>query len=238
MNTVLNRCASRHLLAAAAMALLLIAHPFVIAGPGAHGPNGEHLDGPTAMRPASALPRVEAKSEAFELVAELRASELVIVIDRFESNEPVLGAQLEVESGALKAVATFRAEQGDYAVTDAALLKALAAPGEHALVFTLVAGKDSDLLDGTLVRGEGGGSRDGSGGGAGSAAAAATGAAKDDHAHAHGSDAAGHDHDHSDENPLKRAAWIGAGIAAVGLLGGISWWRQRRREAGKTRGGL
>ena len=31
------------------------------------------------------------------------------------------------------------------------MLKALAAPGEHALVFTLVAGQDSDLLDGTLV---------------------------------------------------------------------------------------
>ena len=73
----------------------------------------------------------------------------------------MLNAKLEVESGSLKAAAAFRAEAGDYVVTDAALLKALAAPGEHALVFTLVAGKDSDLLDGTLVvaGGRGGGRR-------------------------------------------------------------------------------
>ena len=188
----------------------------MLAAPGAHGPNGEHLDGPATMRAASSLPRLEAKSEAFELVAELRASELAILIDRYESNEPVLGAKLEVESGPLKAVAAFRAEQGDYVVTDAAMLKALAVPGEHGLVFTLVAGKDSDLLDGTLV----------------GMAARVAAAAKDDHGHAHGGDEHGHDHE------LERAAWIGAGVAALGLIGGIAWWRQRRGEAGKLQGGL
>lgn len=200
-------------------ALLLVANAPALAAPGAHGPNGEHLDGPTSMRAASALPRVEAKSETFELVAELRASELAIVVDRYESNEPVLGAKLEVESGTLKAVAAFRAEQGDYAVTDAALLEALAAPGEHGLVFTLVAGSDSDLLDGALVS---------------AAGRVATAAAKDDHGHAHGNNDHGHGHDHE----LERAAWIGAGVAALGLIGGIAWWRQRRRDVGKLQGGL
>jgi|TARA_B100001105_G_scaffold83042_1_gene65797 hypothetical protein len=200
-------------------ALLLVANAPALAAPGAHGPNGEHLDGPTSMRAASALPRVEAKSETFELVAELRASELAIVVDRYESNEPVLGAKLEVESGTLKAVAAFRAEQGDYAVTDAALLEALAAPGEHGLVFTLVAGSDSDLLDGALVS---------------AAGRVATAAAKDDHGHAHGNNDHGHGHDHE----LERAAWIGAGVAALGLIGGIAWWRQRRRIAGRPQGGL
>lgn len=209
----------RALSAIALAALLLVANAPALAAPGAHGPNGEHLDGPTTMRAASALPRVEAKSEAFELVAELRANELAIVVDRYESNEPVLGAKLEVESGTLKAVAAFRAEQGDYAVTDAELLKALAAPGEHGLVFTLVAGNDSDLLDGTLVS---------------AAGRVATSAAKDDHGHAHGNDEHGHGHDHE----LERAAWIGAGVAALGLIGGIAWWRQRRRDAGKPQGGL
>ncbi|MEQ1683161.1 MAG: hypothetical protein ABL916_05895 [Burkholderiaceae bacterium] len=209
MNTLFTRRCARHLPAAALMALLLCTSPPTLAAPGAHGPNGEHLDGPTAVRAASALPRVEAKSESFELVAELRASELAIVVDRYETNEPVLGAKLEVESGTLKAVATFRAEQGDYAVTEAAMLKALAASGEHGLVFTLVAGQDSDLLDGTLVNQAGG------------AAAGGTG----DHGHAH-------DHE------LERAAWIGAGIVALGLIGGIAWWRQRRRDAGPLKGGL
>ena len=209
MNAIDNRCATRHLLAAAAMTLLLLANPPALAGPGAHGPNGEHLDGPDTLRATSALPRVEAKSEAFELVAELRATELIIVIDRFESNEPVLGAKLEVENGAFKAVAAYRAEQGDYVVTDAALLKSLAAPGEHGLVFTLLVGQDSDLLDGTLVNATGG------------AAVGPVGAGKADHGH-----------------ELERATWIGAGVAALGLMGGIAWWRQRRQAVGKLQGGL
>jgi hypothetical protein len=221
MNLLIKRHPSQHLLAAAAMALL--ATTTATAAPGAHGPNGEHLDAPTTMRAASALPRVEAKSETFELVAEPRTGELVIVVDRFESNEPVLGAQLEVESGSLKAVAAFRAEQGDYAVTDAAMLKALAAAGEHGLVFTLVAGKDSDLLDGTLVALGGGG-----------AALAAT----NDHEHAHDTDDHDHDHGHGHDHERERTAWIGAGVAALGLIGGIAWWRQRRRAAGKLPRGL
>jgi ABC-type nickel/cobalt efflux system permease component RcnA len=217
-----TRHAPQHLVAAALSALLLIATTSALAAPGAHGPNGEHLDAPSALRATSALPRVEAKSESFELVAELRASELAIFVDRFESNEPVVGAQLELESGSLKAVAAFRAEQGDYAVTDAAMLKALAAPGEHGLVFTLVAGKDSDLLDGTLVSG-----------GASGALAAINDHDHDhdhEHGHAHGAD----DHDHE----LERTAWIVAGVAALGLIGGIAWWRQSRRTAGKLLGGL
>ncbi|MBL8343855.1 MAG: hypothetical protein JNN03_00280 [Rubrivivax sp.] len=214
MNFLPKRRAPRHLLAAALSALLLATNTPAIAAPGAHGPGGEHLDGPATMRAGSSLPRIEAKSEAFELVAELRAGELAIVIDRYESNEPVLGAKVEVESGALKAVAAFRAEQGDYAVTDAALLKALAVPGEHGLVFTLVAGNDNDLLDGTLV------------------SAAAARAAAGDHGLAQGGD--GHGHGHG----LERAAWIGAGVATLGLIGGIVWWRRRRRGAGQSQGGL
>jgi hypothetical protein len=208
MNALPQRRARRHLPAAALSALLVAAPAPAFAGPGAHGPNGEHLDAPTAVRAASALPRIEASSEAFELVAELRTGELAIVVDRYTSNEPVLGAKLEVESGPLKAVAAFRAEQGDYVVTDAALLKALAAAGEHGLVFTLVAGPDSDLLDGKLVNA--------------SAGAAATAL---ESGHGHGRE-------------LQRAAWIGAGVAALGLLGGIVWWRQRRRAAGKPQGAL
>jgi hypothetical protein len=93
---------------------------------------------------------MEAKSEAFELVARLSGGELSILIDRFETNEPVLNAQVEVESGKLKAVAKFHADQGDYAVDDAALLGALGQPGTHPIVVTLIAGKESDLLEGTL----------------------------------------------------------------------------------------
>ena len=224
MNSFFKPFTGRHMLALAkattTAAYLLLVSPAALAGPGAHGPNGEHLDSPATAAVASALPRVEAKTDTFELVAELSASALTIHLDRFETNEPVLGAKLDVETGTLKAVATFRAETGDYQVTDAAFLKALAAPGEHGLVFTVVAGKDSDLLDGTLA-----------GAAAGTAAAAASGAQArtDAQTIAKGSAGPGHDPDHA--HTWGRVAWVGAAIAALALAGGIAWWRKRRRSA-------
>jgi hypothetical protein len=121
-----------------------------LAAPGAHGPNGEHLDAPAPQGSATTAPRLEAKSELFELVATLAGGELSLLVDRFDSNEPVLGAKVEVESGAHKAVARFHADHGDYAVDDAAFLQALGRPGEHPLVITIASGADADLLEGTL----------------------------------------------------------------------------------------
>ncbi|KQW42485.1 hypothetical protein ASD88_22145 [Pelomonas sp. Root662] len=122
-----------------------------IAGPGAHGPDGEHLDGPAANNAtASSRPRIEAASDQFELVATLGTKEFSMLIDRFATNEPVLGAQVEIESGGLKAKAAFQADMGSYAVADAAMLKLLGNPGDHALVFTIIDGNESDLLDATL----------------------------------------------------------------------------------------
>jgi hypothetical protein len=140
------------LLRHAALASLLCIAASAWAGPGAHGPNGEHIDGPAghSHSVASTAARMETKSEDFELVATLADDELSILIDRFATNEPVLNAHVEVQTGQVKAVAKFHADHGDYAVADAALLKALAAPGEHALVVTINAGKESDLLDGVL----------------------------------------------------------------------------------------
>lgn len=98
----------------------------------------------------AAVPRLEAHSELFELVARLEAGELSLMIDRYASNEPLLDAKVELESGGLKAKASFHADIGDYAVDDPAFLKLLAAPGEHPLVITVQAGADADLLDGVL----------------------------------------------------------------------------------------
>ncbi len=197
--------ATRWLMQLLAASLLSLPSAATLAAPGAHGPNGEHLDERTQASAGTSSPRVEAKSELFELVASLQGGELSILVDRFETNEPVLGAKLEVESGSIKAIAAFRSDKGDYVVADAALLKALSAPGEHGLVFTLVAGQDSDLLDGTLVT-------------AGAAPVAAG------HGHSHGD---GHGHDHAPE----RAAWTGAVVLGLGVLGLVAWLRQRRRAA-------
>jgi hypothetical protein len=94
--------------------------------------------------------QIEAKSDLFDLVATLTGGELSILIDRFATNEPVLKAQVEVDSGGLKAQAKFHADIGDYAIDDPAMLKKLSTPGEHPLVITVLAGEDSDLLDGVL----------------------------------------------------------------------------------------
>jgi hypothetical protein len=122
-----------------------------LAGPGAHGPNGEHLDGAVASADAGHAPMLETFTESFELVAQLGANELSVLVDRYETNEPVLNGQLEVQYKNIKAKATFHPDIGSYALTDPRLLKALSAPGKHALLFTLVAGDDSDLLEGTLA---------------------------------------------------------------------------------------
>jgi hypothetical protein len=194
----------RHIVLAAAA----LACAPVLAGPRAHGPNGEHLDGNPTTAGSSALPRLEAKSESFELVATLHGSELSVLVDRFETNEPVLNAQLEVETTGRKARATFHADHGDYAVDDPAFLHVLATPGEHALVFTLVAGKDADLLDGTLV--------------------VAPNATHADLGHGRGYE----DHDHG----LERTAWIGGGVAALGLAGAAAWWLRRRAAVNAQKG--
>jgi hypothetical protein len=203
----MNRCLSlRPWAAFVVMATLWAAAATALAAPGAHGPDGEHLDDNKAAAAWSGAPRVEAKSEQFELVAELRARELAILVDRYETNEPVLGAKLDVESGPLKAVAAFRAESGDYVVADAALLKALAAPGEHPLVFTLVAGKESDLLDATL------------------AIAAAPGGGAQVHSHVGAAP-----HSHAVVSP-RRIAWIGAVLAVLVLVAAVAWWRGRGKK--------
>ena len=130
--------------------LLAVMPVLAWAGPGAHGPNGEHLDLPKTDNPMHAGLRIEANSDVFELVGTLAGGELSIFIDRFVTNEPLLQAQVEVESGALKAQAKFRAEIGDYKIDDPAMLQKLSTPGEHPLVITVIAGKDSDLLDAVL----------------------------------------------------------------------------------------
>ena len=189
--------------------LLMMAGTASFAAPGAHGPNGEHLDGPAPVAGSgSTAPRFEAKSETFELVATLRDDELSMLINRFETNEPVLKAQVEVESGTAKATANFHEDMGDYAVDDPAFLKVLKAPGAHPLIVTILAGTESDLLEGTLQTGP-----------ANAAAAAANG---DDHGHAH--DDGGHG--------IPNVAWV---VLVMLLLAAASVWMTRSSR--KAQGG-
>ena len=107
-----------------------------------HGP-------PQSMVEAVATPRAVAESEVFELVAVLEAQGLILYLDRYDSNEPVVGARIEVESGALRAIAK-ALTAGVYALPG----ETFARPGTHPLTVTVEAGDSMDLLATTLVVGE------------------------------------------------------------------------------------
>lgn len=91
-------------------------------------------------------PRATAQTEDFELVAQVQGTTLTLTLDRFDTNAPVLDAQIEVESGAnLKAMAKPIAP-GVYALE----APMLAAPGSYPLAFSVQAGDITDLLAATL----------------------------------------------------------------------------------------
>lgn len=175
------------------------------ASPGAHGPNGEHLDAPGGQVRTDAGRRIETFTESFELVGALQGGELSLLIDRYETNEPVLNGTLEVEFNGLTASAKFHADHGDYAVDDAKFIEALSRPGKHALVFTLTAGNESDLLEGTLeVKGDAVGAGQG-------------------HGHSHGDE---HGHEHVSAFSLTTWA-IGATLLTI-LLAALAIRAARR----------
>jgi RND family efflux transporter MFP subunit len=86
---------------------------------------------------------VEAVSGPFELVVLLQKGELVIYLDRFETNVPIVAALVTVETPGGPITASAR--EGTYH---------LAAPwaqaGSHALIFTVTAGDLTEILTGTL----------------------------------------------------------------------------------------
>ncbi len=110
------------------------------------GSGHDHGDAPAAAAGAS-TPRFTAHSDLFEAVGVLLADELSITLDRYATNEPVLKAKVELESGSFKAIAEFHADHGDFSVPAAAFKK----PGTYAIVLTVTAGDQTDLLAGELV---------------------------------------------------------------------------------------
>ncbi len=123
--------------------LLLVT--IVLASGGASAHEGhDHAAEPAPPR-AAAAPRAEGATPDFEVVAVLEGERLVIHLDRYATNEPVVGAQVEVDSGAFGAAAS-AAKDGVYVVERVPFL----APGTYPLVFTVRAGDAADLLHGLL----------------------------------------------------------------------------------------
>jgi len=94
---------------------------------------------------AGIAPRTSAQSDEFELVAVLAAGKLTLYLDRYADNAPVPDAEVEVESGAFKAVAA-QIAPGVYSVPG----QAFAQPGRHPLTISVQAGDAADLLTATL----------------------------------------------------------------------------------------
>lgn len=126
------------ILSAAAIAVLTLMAPV-----GAHEGH-DHGTPPPAVS-AQTAPRAEAQSALFELVAVARNSSLEIYLDRFETNEPVVGATLDFETPAGPASATVDG--------NVYRLKAPWAeePGTYDLLVTVASGSDIDFLTASLV---------------------------------------------------------------------------------------
>jgi hypothetical protein len=120
-------------------ALALTAVVFAAIAPASAHEGHDHGEQPPVS--AGALPRGEADSDAFEIVAIVRGENLEIYLDRFATNEPVTGATLEVESpdGPVRASA---GADGTYRVAAPWLAK----NGRTDLMFTVTAGDTTDIL--------------------------------------------------------------------------------------------
>lgn len=108
----------------------------------AHG--GEDHGAPPPAVSQTILPRAIAASDEFEMVAVLDGKKLVIYLDRFASNEPVIGAKVDVEGGGLKGAAA-ESSPGVYGLDAAAL-----AAAKHPLTIAIESGDSADLLSATL----------------------------------------------------------------------------------------
>lgn len=103
----------------------------------------DHGDAPAAV--AQALPRVQSRSDVFELVAVASGHKLTIYLSDFKSNAPVPEATVEVGFEG-KSIPAVRRGEGVYQMT----ADWLDVPGAKPLVFTVVTPAVSDLLDGVL----------------------------------------------------------------------------------------
>jgi hypothetical protein len=125
--------------------LRAVAFAIVLLGSGAAAHEGndhdEHAQAP--VKPGS-VPRLATASGPFELVALLRKGELVIYLDRFETNAPIVGATITVETP----VGPVAAGAGDGGYR---LSAPWATAGSHDLIFTVTVNDLTEVLTSTLI---------------------------------------------------------------------------------------
>lgn len=124
---------------------LSLALSTVSLGAWAHG-GEDHGDAAAPIASAGMAPRASAQTEDFELVAQAQGTRLVLTLDRFATNAPVVDAQIEVESGSVLKQTAKQIAPGVYAVQGTPFV----APGSYPLRFFVQAGDTSDLIATTL----------------------------------------------------------------------------------------
>jgi membrane fusion protein, heavy metal efflux system len=115
----------------------------VLGGAAAAHEGQDHGDESMAQVIAGSVPRLATASGPFELVAFLRNGELVIYLDRFETNVPITGAAITIETPVGPVAAS--AGEGAYR-----LPAPWATAGSHDLIFTVTADDLTEVLTGTL----------------------------------------------------------------------------------------
>lgn len=112
----------------------------------AHGGEDHGDEGKTRPAPTSgAAPRAIAQTEEFELVAVLEGKTLMLTLDRFASNAPVIDAKLDIDGGAVKGVAK-QVAPGVYALAG----EGFVAPGKYPLAIAVETDTAADLMTTTL----------------------------------------------------------------------------------------
>jgi len=108
---------------------------------------GEDHDDPVAVSGSAVEigPNAATATELFELVVVASDDRLTLYLDRFATNEPISGAKIEIDQGAVTALAR-ELEAGVYEAS----AHGLAPSGPHALTITVQAGDDADLLSLTV----------------------------------------------------------------------------------------
>lgn len=102
----------------------------------------DHDVPPPAPAVVQTAPRATAQTDLFEMVAESSQSTLTLYLNRFDTNEPVDKATVEVESGSFKTLAKAQSP-GVYVIAAPPLSK----PGDHPLTVSVTSEMGSDLLD-------------------------------------------------------------------------------------------
>jgi hypothetical protein len=111
----------------------------------AFGHGGEDHGAPPPPVTQAVEPRTAAATEEFEVVTSLEGKKLVVYLDRFASNEPVVQAKVEIEGAGIKGVAS-ETTPGTYILDVTTSLP----PAKYPLTISVEAGDSVDLLTATL----------------------------------------------------------------------------------------